>query len=92
MFRLYAAHIRRHSCRLSGCRRWLSDKNDISVEGDIAIPVYRARENESTEVLRARLLYQSRKRGMLENGLLLRCALIISVCIVYNISCIVVVM
>ena len=58
------------------CRR-LSNE----VEGDISIPVYRVRDNEPTEVLRARLLYQSRKRGMLENGLLLRCALI-SVCIV----------
>ena len=57
-------------------RRWLSDSNEVIVEGDIAIPVYRARENEATEVLRARLLYQSRKRGMLENGLLLRFVLI----------------
>lgn len=79
MFRLFAAYVaRRQSCRVAYCRRWLSDNNnsEVIVEKDIAIPVYRARENEPVEVLRARLLYQSRKRGMLENGLLLRCAVI----------------
>jgi len=35
------------------------------------IPPYQAREGEPLSVLKARLLYQSRKRGMLENGLLL---------------------
>ncbi|KAL5006973.1 hypothetical protein ScPMuIL_015779 [Solemya velum] len=35
------------------------------------IPQYEDRHNEDTAVKRARLLYQSRKRGMLENGLLL---------------------
>jgi succinate dehydrogenase assembly factor 2 len=35
------------------------------------IPPYRPREGEAVETIRARLLYQSRKRGMLENGLLL---------------------
>ncbi|KZC09237.1 Succinate dehydrogenase assembly factor 2, mitochondrial, partial [Dufourea novaeangliae] len=35
------------------------------------IPPYIERNNENTEVKRARLVYQSRKRGMLENGLLL---------------------
>jgi len=35
------------------------------------VPPYRARAGEGIEVLRARLLYQSRKRGTLENGLLL---------------------
>ncbi|XP_060075056.1 succinate dehydrogenase assembly factor 2, mitochondrial-like [Ylistrum balloti] len=34
-------------------------------------PPYKERMNEDTEVMRSRLLYQSRKRGMLENGLLL---------------------
>ena len=47
--------------------------------------MYRARDNEPTEVMRSRLVYQSRKRGMLENGLLLRCALII-VYIAFKIS------
>ena len=36
------------------------------------IPEYKPRSGESIEVQKARLLYQSRKRGMLENGLLLR--------------------
>ncbi|EDO41021.1 predicted protein, partial [Nematostella vectensis] len=36
-----------------------------------SIPNYKVREDETTEMKRARLLYQSRKRGMLENGLLL---------------------
>ena len=76
MYRVYAAHITRQSWRLSYCRRWLSDERGDEVKQDIEIPKYRARDNETTEVLRARLLYQSRKRGMLENGLLLRCALI----------------
>jgi len=35
------------------------------------IPPYRPRVDEPVETVRARLLYQSRKRGMLENGLLL---------------------
>ncbi|CAH1100402.1 unnamed protein product [Psylliodes chrysocephalus] len=35
------------------------------------IPRPSSRENETTEIRRARLLYQSRKRGMLENDLLL---------------------
>ncbi|XP_043268569.1 succinate dehydrogenase assembly factor 2, mitochondrial-like [Venturia canescens] len=36
-----------------------------------SIPQYVEREGESAELKRARLVYQSRKRGMLENGLLL---------------------
>ena len=81
MFRLCAAYVgRRQNWRVAYWRRWLSN-NEVIVEGDIAIPVYRARENEPTKVLRARLLYQSRKRGMLENGLLLRCEYIT----VYNV-------
>ncbi|CAG0925693.1 unnamed protein product, partial [Notodromas monacha] len=35
------------------------------------IPPYEEKPNEPTQTKRARLLYQSRKRGMLENGLLL---------------------
>ncbi|KAF2903853.1 hypothetical protein ILUMI_02312 [Ignelater luminosus] len=35
------------------------------------IPLFRNRKGESIQRLKARLLYQSRKRGMLENGLLL---------------------
>ena len=36
------------------------------------LPPYRAREDESLDVKVSRLCYQSRKRGMSENGLLLR--------------------
>ena len=39
---------------------------------DVQIPVYSPRANEPVETKRARILYQSRKRGMLENGILLR--------------------
>ena len=39
---------------------------------DVPLPQYEPRKNEDVEVKRARLLYQSRKRGTLENGLLLR--------------------
>ncbi|XP_066932126.1 succinate dehydrogenase assembly factor 2-B, mitochondrial-like [Clytia hemisphaerica] len=35
------------------------------------IPEYKKKAGEDTEVKRSRLLYQSRKRGMSENGLLL---------------------
>nr|CAH0104661.1 unnamed protein product [Daphnia galeata] len=35
------------------------------------IPPYVERENESSTLKKARLMYQSRKRGMLENGLIL---------------------
>ncbi|XP_059172100.1 succinate dehydrogenase assembly factor 2, mitochondrial-like isoform X2 [Physella acuta] len=35
------------------------------------IPPYVEKTGETTELKRARLLYQSRKRGMLENGLIL---------------------
>jgi succinate dehydrogenase assembly factor 2 len=43
------------------------DMPDRSME----IPKYKPKENEKPEIKKARLLYQSRKRGMLENGLLL---------------------
>ncbi|XP_022103273.1 succinate dehydrogenase assembly factor 2, mitochondrial-like [Acanthaster planci] len=48
-----------------------SHPTDLPPEGEIPIPEWKQPENESTELKRARLLYQSRKRGMLENGLLL---------------------
>jgi len=38
---------------------------------NVPIPEYQQRAGETVDVRRARLLYQSRKRGMLENGLLL---------------------
>lgn len=49
------------------------DFNDIfHLEGhEPNIPPYIEREGENVDLKRARLIYQSRKRGMLENGLLL---------------------
>ena len=47
------------------------EKDPSSVLSEPWIPPYRARTDESVETIKARLLYQSRKRGMLENGLLL---------------------
>lgn len=38
---------------------------------EVALLEYQPRAGESVERKRARLLYQSRKRGMLENGILL---------------------
>lgn len=37
----------------------------------IPIPIYKQKQNEPLQLQKSRLLYQSRKRGMLENGLLL---------------------
>ncbi|CAG2253522.1 SDH5 [Mytilus edulis] len=47
----------------------LSSTNNT--EDEYPLPEYQEREKEALEVKKARLLYQSRKRGMLENGLLL---------------------
>ncbi|KAL3841920.1 hypothetical protein ACJMK2_020009 [Sinanodonta woodiana] len=54
-------------------QRWMSDEKIITPEQfEPPIPEYVDRGNkESIRDKRARLLYQSRKRGMLENGLLL---------------------
>ncbi|XP_035673739.1 succinate dehydrogenase assembly factor 2, mitochondrial-like [Branchiostoma floridae] len=46
------------------------DRLDIVMSMEPAIPTYAPKQNEPFETRRARLLYQSRKRGMLENGLL----------------------
>jgi len=48
--------------------QWLSSDS----KDDIKVPEHVERRGEPVEVLRARLQYQSRKRGTLENGLLLR--------------------
>ncbi|XP_055592569.1 succinate dehydrogenase assembly factor 2, mitochondrial-like [Uranotaenia lowii] len=37
----------------------------------LPIPIYKQKQNEPLQLQKSRLLYQSRKRGMLENGLLL---------------------
>lgn len=51
-----------------------SSKDDLIVDfdgPDLPLPVYPKRPNEPLEKRKQRLLYQSRKRGMLENDLLL---------------------
>ncbi|KAK0091610.1 hypothetical protein PV326_002958, partial [Microctonus aethiopoides] len=52
----------------------IRNKSDeiVHLEGnEPTIPPYVERQGENVELKRARLLYQSRKRGMLENGLVL---------------------
>ena len=66
--------------RLQGWRQSSSSTGDSDGDGiyhppgdlEPPIPDYKPRSGENIAVLKARLLYQSRKRGMLENGLLLR--------------------
>lgn len=57
----------------TSCMRYKDDfSNIIHPDGhEPNIPQYIERDEEDTDVKRARLVYQSRKRGMLENGLLL---------------------
>ena len=56
----------------------------------IPLPEFVQRTGESVSKRRSRLIYQSRKRGMLENGILLRllfnssCVILISIFIYYN--------
>lgn len=52
-------------------RRPLSSDTDFKPSEELAKERYDSRANEDTERKRARLLYQSRKRGMLENGVIL---------------------
>lgn len=48
------------------------DKTMIDMpDKSVPIPKYQQKFNETEDIKKARLLYQSRKRGMLENGLLL---------------------
>lgn len=52
------------------CKRWNSSSSNDDVKIEMKIePI--PRPNEKTETKRARLLYQSRKRGILETDLLL---------------------
>ncbi|CAK9825171.1 Succinate dehydrogenase assembly factor 2, mitochondrial [Anthophora retusa] len=55
------------------CTNYKDDFQDIiqPESREPNIPLYTERDQETKEVKKARLLYQSRKRGMLENGLLL---------------------
>ncbi|XP_058462033.1 succinate dehydrogenase assembly factor 2, mitochondrial [Malaya genurostris] len=67
-------------CRSICARRCLSSSNDGNKnlppmfdleDKSLPIPIYKAKQNEPLKLQKSRLLYQSRKRGMLENGLLL---------------------
>ncbi|XP_046555698.1 succinate dehydrogenase assembly factor 2, mitochondrial-like isoform X1 [Haliotis rubra] len=61
-------------CRLQTpvfSRMLSSNPIDAGSDMDPPIPAYVEKTNEDIGLKRARLLYQSRKRGMLENGLLL---------------------
>ncbi|XP_053978086.1 succinate dehydrogenase assembly factor 2, mitochondrial-like [Hylaeus volcanicus] len=55
------------------CARCKDELDDIihPLSHEPSIPLYVERNDENIDVKRARLVYQSRKRGMLENGLLL---------------------
>jgi len=50
----------------------LSSSAGQDANSEVTLPDYVEKQGETVEVLRARLQYQSRKRGTLENGLLLR--------------------
>ncbi|OQV16510.1 putative Succinate dehydrogenase assembly factor 2, mitochondrial [Hypsibius exemplaris] len=63
--------VRNSSVKSGGPLPTIAQQIDALYAEQPPIPEYRAREGEPTEVKRARLLFQSRKRGMLENGLLL---------------------
>ncbi|KAL0273178.1 UNVERIFIED_CONTAM: hypothetical protein PYX00_005913 [Menopon gallinae] len=62
--------IRRLPLRVIGGSRAYTSEMPFRPENAM-IPPYEERVDEPVEKKRARLLYQSRKRGMLENGLLL---------------------
>ena len=61
----------RRSLHLASHRRWLSAAVDPQSFTRIPIPKRVERPNETVEEMRRRLLYQSRKRGILEADLLL---------------------
>jgi len=68
-------HARRQSIKVPfvAVQRLYSNNGGIIDPMDMTppIPPYVEKTGETVELKRARLLYQSRKRGMLENGLLL---------------------
>ncbi|KAM3919383.1 succinate dehydrogenase assembly factor 2, mitochondrial isoform 1-T1 [Leptodactylus fuscus] len=51
--------------------RFMTTGDTAGNAAEIQLPVWKERKNETSEVKRARLLYESRKRGMLENCILL---------------------
>ncbi|MPC16885.1 succinate dehydrogenase assembly factor 2, mitochondrial-like [Portunus trituberculatus] len=67
--------VTRTSCLPALTRAWYSDKGDMHPAPpeiqEPTIPPYEEKVGEPVHLKRARLQYQSRKRGMLENGLIL---------------------
>lgn len=61
----------KQKCLFSSTRRTYSDNKDFKPSEELAKERYDIRANEDIDKKRARLLYQSRKRGMLENGVIL---------------------
>ncbi|KAB0800490.1 hypothetical protein PPYR_06230 [Photinus pyralis] len=57
------------------CHRWASYKqSDVAIdppEENLTLPLFHRKSNEDINTLKSRLVYQSRKRGMLENCLIL---------------------
>ncbi|XP_068988095.1 succinate dehydrogenase assembly factor 2, mitochondrial-like isoform X1 [Bombus flavifrons] len=60
-------------CISTTCAHYKDDFQDVihPESQKLDIPLYEKRSEENKDVKKARLLYQSRKRGMLENGLIL---------------------
>lgn len=68
--RLVSPSLSMTSC--SRCYRGDSPTDSQKDMIEIPLPPWQERTDESIETKRARLLYESRKRGMLENCILLR--------------------
>lgn len=56
---------------VSAVRLLSNSANTPPETGEPPIPIYQEKRHEPVQLKRSRLVYQSRKRGMLENGLLL---------------------
>ena len=75
MLPLSRRHLVSPSLRVTSFRRCYRGDSPTDSQKDmieIPLPPWRERTDESIETKRARLLYESRKRGMLENCILLR--------------------
>ncbi|MBW03406.1 Succinate dehydrogenase assembly factor 2, mitochondrial, partial [Eschrichtius robustus] len=74
MLPLSRRHLVSPSLRVTSFRRCYRGDSPTDSQKDmieIPLPPWRERTDESIETKRARLLYESRKRGMLENCILL---------------------
>jgi len=69
---LFVRNVRQVWSRLMANQvRVCSNEHTLLEQTEVTIPPYQDKIGEPAHIKRARLLYQSRKRGMLENGLLL---------------------